>query len=112
MSRGVFVYRDGKLVPKSEAAPLYLAPMVIRDGQNPVIHPATGEMVDSKSKMRQITKDAGCIEIGTSDFPKPQPQSDRQMRDAVGRAIQMVKEGYKPSLRVVPGTPNGGGWHE
>lgn len=111
MSREVFVYRDGKMVPKQTAAPLYLAPMVIRDGQNPVIHPATGEIVDSKSKMRQITRDSGCVEVGTSDFPKPAMRSGDLVSE-VGKAFQMVRDGYRPDPRLVPGVPNGGGWHE
>jgi hypothetical protein len=100
------------MVPKAEAAPLYVAPMVIRDGQEPRIHPATGEIVDSKSKMRQITRDSGCIEVGTSEFPKPAMRSGDLVRD-VGKAYQMVRDGYRPDPRVVPGAPGGGGgWHE
>lgn len=109
--REVFVFRDGKMVPKAEAAPLYVAPMVIRDGQEPRVHPATGEIVDSKSKMRQITRDSGCIEVGTSEFPKPAMRSGDLVRD-VGKAYQMVRDGYRPDVRVVPGAPEGGGWHE
>ena len=111
MPREVFVYRDGKLVPKTEAAPLYLAPTIIRDGQDPLLHPATGKIVDSKSQFRQMTKDSGCIEVGTSDFPKPAMRSGDLVRD-VGKAYQMVRDGYRPDPRLVPGNPNGGGWHE
>lgn len=110
MSRQIYVYRDGKLVPKAEAAPLYAAPMVIRDQMDALLHPATGQMIDSKSKFRQTTKDAGCIEVGTSSFPAPKRTASDLKKD-VGRAFQMVRDGYKPSMQNIPGV-KGTGWHE
>lgn len=111
MPREVFVYRDGEMVPKAEAAPLYVAPMIIRDGQDPRIHPATGEIVDSKAKMRQITKDSGCIEVGTSEFPKPSRRESGDLVRDVSKAFQMVREGYRPNPHLVAGI-RGDGWHE
>lgn len=41
-------------------------------------HPATGEMIDSKSEFRRRTKQAGCIEFGNESLsPKaPEPKDD------------------------------------
>jgi hypothetical protein len=37
---------------------------IITDEMDPLWHPATGEMIDSKSKFRERTKASGCVEIG------------------------------------------------
>ncbi len=95
MPRAVFVYRDGQMVPKSEARPLNASANVIRDQMDPTIHHATGELIDSKSKFRQITKAAGCIEVGNEKVSPPaRPPPD--LKDAAGRAYQMVRDGYRP----------------
>lgn len=61
-----------KIVPKSqkirgEAAKRsdLAAPMVVSDYLgNQLIHPATGARTDSKAHFRQMTRAAGCVEVG------------------------------------------------
>lgn len=104
MSRRVYVMRNGRMVDKADLAPRGAqggpreAPAVIRDGLDDLRHPATGEIVDSKARFRQITRNAGCEEVGTSEMKRgaPPPIS---ARDDVGRALQMVKEGYRPAIQ-------------
>jgi len=113
MARSVWVYRDGKLVPKHEAASLQFASaQVVRDQMDPLRHMATGEMVDSKSIFRQITKAHGLEEVGTSAPTPNHRHSDRQaIVNAAGKALQMVREGYKPNPQTVGGV-GGTGWHD
>lgn len=98
MPRSVYVWREGLgVIPKEEAPPLYVAPTVIRDTMDALRHPATGEMIDSKSRFRQRTRDAGCIEIGTEKM-RPAPRVRPDLRNEVGKAMQMVNQGYRPQL--------------
>jgi hypothetical protein len=100
MPREVYVYRDGKLVPKSQAVPLN-APShsIITDTMPETWHPADGKHYDSKSKFRRVTRARGCIEVGT-ERQKDCRQFDRNARDDVRCAIEMVRQGYRP--RVLP----------
>lgn len=73
------------------------APMLQRDQMDALRHPATGDMIESKSQFRQITKSSGAMEIGT-DTLKVAPPVDRTYKSDVGEAIRQVKEGYRPSV--------------
>lgn len=75
MSRETFVWRDGELVPKAEAAPLNVAPYVQSDVMRPLRHPITGKLMDSKSKFRAVTRAHGCTEIGTEKMVDRRPQT-------------------------------------
>lgn len=108
--RQVYVLRDGSLVPKREAEAIYAAPMVIRDGMDDLRHPVTGEMFDSKSKFRQTTKAAGCIELGNDRFTPSRP-TEADVRNDVHKAVQMLHQGYRPD--PIPQSQWGGkgeGW--
>lgn len=74
-------------------------PMFIVDSMESLQHPVNGQYYDSKSEFRRITKASGGEEIGT------EKQADRRWndsvtRDEVGQAIQMVNQGYRPSLQT------------
>lgn len=66
MTRGVWVYRNGKLVPKHSATPRGSGRVrgVISDTMDALIHPCTGKMMDSKSEFRRVTKAKGGVEVG------------------------------------------------
>jgi hypothetical protein len=59
-----YVYRDGRLVEKSTAAPRSRGPYVISDALPDMIHPITGKPMDSKSNFRAVTRANGCVEVG------------------------------------------------
>lgn len=63
---GTWVYRNGKLVPKHRAAPRGTIGVrgVISDTMDPLIHPCTNKMMDSKSEFRKVTKAKGGVEVG------------------------------------------------
>jgi hypothetical protein len=63
-----------KLVPEEEyyRAPTGQAPGVIQDSMDATAHPCTGELMDSKSAFRRVTKAHGCVEVGSDKItPKP-----------------------------------------
>lgn len=66
MTRGVWVYRNGKLVPKHRAAPRGSGRVngVISDTMDALIHPCTGKLMDSKSEFRKVTRAKGGVEVG------------------------------------------------
>lgn len=105
--RETYIMRGGHLVTKAEACAMdahqrEAAPGVISDNfrnGDALWHPCTGEMVDSKSRFREITKRHGGEEIGT------EVQRDRRKYDAgcsgndVRRAVEMLQGGYRPQLQ-------------
>ena len=103
MTRGTFVMRNGKLVPKHKAAPRHLKRVtgVISDdlGAHLEHHGyADGRRTDSKSKFRQWTKDAGLTERGNDREPT-RPVRDPDLRRDVAQALEMVKNGYRPNIQ-------------
>jgi hypothetical protein len=90
-----YVYRNGKLVKKHLAEPLYTAsaaPNVISDIMPETRHMANNKRYTSKSQFRAATKAAGCIEYGneTATLLKPRKPVtlDRgRRREDIKRAI-------------------------
>lgn len=93
-----YVWREGLgIIPKDEAPPLHVAPYVLRDQMDGLLHPVTGKIVDSKSEFRAMTKAAGCIEVG-NEVQKPRPRPREDLTKDVAKAVRMVREGYRPSV--------------
>ena len=99
MSRETYVFRDGKLVPKAEAAPLNAGPFVLRDHMDATWHPANGKRYDSKSEFRRATKAAGCIEVGDAPLvgrvSAPPKLDNRQRAEDIKRSIYQLKNGRR-----------------
>ena len=66
MARRFFQWRDGEFVELGAKGPSEPSTTIITDSLPPggLWHPATGTFVDSKSRFRQYTKAAGCVEVG------------------------------------------------
>lgn len=100
--RGVWVYRDGKLVDKFTAPPLHRkfadAPFVISDTMEPTWNPANGQRYDSKRAYERAVRAAGCEIIG-NEKPKasPKPQASDPALD-VKAAIEQI-ESRTPTQR-------------
>ncbi len=62
----VYVYRAGKLVDRDTAPPRHQGPVrgVISDAMGALRHPSTGQLMDSKSQFRAVTRAHGCVEVG------------------------------------------------
>lgn len=79
-----YVMRNGKLVDKATAGPKNGSAYVIKDEMEATRHMADGKYYTSKSKFRQATRDAGCLEVGnevgTLLKPRQPVQLDRRQR--------------------------------
>jgi hypothetical protein len=73
------------------------APMLVRDQMDPTWHPSDGREYESKSQFRQVTKAKGGVEVG-NDSQTPSLPADNSHAADVGKAVQMLKEGYKPQV--------------
>lgn len=81
-------------VPERSALP---APMLMLDTMDALWHPHDGQLYDSKSAFRSVTKSAGGEEVG-NEVQKDNRTFAEASRDDVGKAIQMVNQGYRPSI--------------
>ncbi len=85
-----YVWRDGEVVEKNEAfcrsgSGVY----VISDNMETLWHPATGKYTSSKSRFRQMTREAGCVEVGTdSSFNRPRREPIRLSKEERARDIK------------------------
>jgi hypothetical protein len=72
-------------------------PAIHRDTSEPMVHPATGEVFDSKSRFRAVTKQHGLVEVGTDNLTNLNPRrADVQSRKKdIAQAIEMVEQGYQ-----------------
>jgi hypothetical protein len=72
-------------------------PAIHRDTSEPMVHPATGEVFDSKSRFREVTKAHGLVEVGTDNLTNLNPRrADVQSRKKdIAQAIEMVEQGYQ-----------------
>lgn len=107
MTRGTWVYRNGKLVPKHKAAPKHSGCVygVISDSlPDQLEHHGyqDGRKTDSKSVFRRWTKEAGLVEKG-NDRESARPVKAPDLRSDVAQAINMLKNGYRPQYRQIRG---------
>jgi hypothetical protein len=81
------------------------APMIVRDGQEPVQSQVTGQWHDSKSALRAEYKANGVIEIGNDAIPNAPPTRPKVTREEIAAAYKAVKyEGYRPQIEHAPTT--------
>ena len=74
-----FIWHNDQWVPAVRAVRVSAFPAIIRDQMDATWHPATGEMVESKSQFRAITKARGYEEVGNDTAPlfeRPAPAPD------------------------------------
>ena len=82
------------------------SPMLIRDQMDALRHPITGDMIESKTEFRSITKKNGGEELGNDKLDVSPPRDTTYASD-VGEAVRKVNEGYRPTV-----TETGSeGWH-
>lgn len=71
-----------------------LSANVIDDTMPACEHPCTGEMMDSKSRFREVTKAFGCVEVGNDVLTKAperkyQPMPKEEVREAILRSLDL-----------------------
>jgi hypothetical protein len=72
-------------------------PAIHRDTSEPMVHPATGEVFDSKSRFRETTKARGLVEVGTDNLTNLNPRRAdvKSRKQDIAQAMQMVEQGYQ-----------------
>jgi hypothetical protein len=93
VSRETYVLRDGKLVPKSQAAPLRSSGPYVQSDNLPggaLRHPATGKLMDSKSQFRDVTRAHGCVEVGNETQRDTRRIEMPNLKADIGRAITQL----------------------
>jgi len=93
MERGVWVIRDGKLIPRHLAPPLNRkfadGPFVISDCMDSLVNHADGRRYDSKRAFEKAVRRAGCEIVGNETqrsrpVEMPDPAQDvKQAFDAI-----------------------------
>ncbi len=100
MTRGTFVYRNGKIVPKHRAKPK-IATYVVSDNLGADLEHhgyADGRSTSSKSEFRRWTKEAGLTEKGNDREAPQRVDKAGDLRRDVQQAVQMVNQGYRPNI--------------
>ena len=94
-----FVWMDGRFVDVtnwSRPAPKF--PAIHRDTMDALVHPATGERYDSKSRFREVTKAHGMVELGNdannTNNVNANVSDARERKQDIKQAMDMVEQGY------------------
>ena len=101
-----FVWRDGRFVPKADAAPLHVSapshlpcPMIVADHMAPVQGMHDGRTYDSKSSLRASYRANGLTHVATEPArhrPRPAPRTDRMaVKDTIERAAARFERGER-----------------
>lgn len=103
VTRGTFVYRNGELVPKHEAEPVFArgprglvpCPSYISDKLWDIQGQHDGKYYDSKSSLRRSYRENGYVELG-NDAPVDTGSRAPDASGDIVQAYKMVRDGYKP----------------
>jgi hypothetical protein len=96
MTRGTWIYRNGRLVEKGGPDDVRPAvqradlpcPMLISDTMEAAEH-VDGRFYTSKSEFRKVTKANGLTEVGTEKLNRPQPKMSKAQRDqGINQAVE------------------------
>ncbi len=68
-----------------------VAPYVISDTMDGTWHPATGQVLDSKSKFRRITRELGLTEVGNERMMPREPSTVSRPGPDIKRAIEELR---------------------
>ncbi len=92
-----YVWHNGTFVDVTDWRPApRKTPYIIRDAMDAVQHPATGQMFDSKSRFREVTKAHGLVEIGNESPKSPKVPTEHKdaRKKAISEAYEAVAAGY------------------
>lgn len=91
MARGLWVWRNGKLIPKGETE-IEVRTTIINDEMPSTVHPATGQRFTSKKRFREMTRAAGCVEVGDQAMPERQPQEISGVKESLIQSWDQLSE--------------------
>ena len=94
-----FIWHNGEFVDVTDwKRPPSVFPAIIRDSMDALVHPATGETLDSKSRFREVTKAHGLVEVGTDTMQtnhNPTRELAASRKRDIAEAWQMAEQGYQ-----------------
>lgn len=100
-----YVWHEGTFVDVTDwRPPPRKTPYIVRDTMDHMMHPATGEMMDSKSRFREVTRAHGLVEVGNdyvTNLTKP-PLSRAERKRDIADAIRQLESGYAPPVSAEP----------
>ena len=101
-----FIWHDGQFIDVTDwKRPAPVFPSIIRDTMSAAVHPATGQVLDSKSRFREITKAHGLVEVGTDTSQTTQKARTRDVKSVkkdIAEAWNMVEQGFEaPPVQTV-----------
>lgn len=92
-----FIWHNGRWVEAVRAPRPAMFPAIIRDTMDALLHPATGQMIDSKAEFRRVTRERGYEEIGNEVeahmAPRPMVRAGDIEAD-IAQAYDMVEQGH------------------
>ena len=94
-----FIWHEGRWVDVTNwRPPPRRTPYIIRDTMDAAWHPATGEMMDSKSRFREATRAHGLVEVGNDWRNSQNPRMDdvNSVKKDVAEAIERLEAGAVP----------------
>lgn len=100
MTRRRWVWRNGHFIEVGAEAQNNETHAVHQDSMEPLKHPVTGEIVDSKTRWNQINKERR-LEVVGNDLLSKQPRSipdrltEERIRDAMEKAESIVSDPAK-----------------
>lgn len=104
--RKLYVVRDGKIVELTASAPGEVsAPFVQQDTMDPLRHPISGRIYDSKSEYMKETRAHGCEVVGNellSQKPRRTKEviTEKVVLDRIERAEAILNDPSKYRARV------------
>lgn len=105
-----YVWHEGTFVDVTDwRPPPRKTPYIITDTMPHAIHPATGQVLDSKSRFREVTRAHGLVEVGNdwrTSQTKPQLSRADRKKD-IAEAIQQLEAGYVPPVLAEPSELSG-----
>ena len=72
-------------------------PMLNLDTMPPTMHTMTGQMMDTRSEFRKVTKALNGIEVGNEKL-KHDFKEDKITKTEILKNVEKLKQGYKPQI--------------
>lgn len=95
-----YVWHDGAWHPTARFNAPSRAPAIISDHMAALKHPCTGQIFDSKSQFRAVTRANGCRELGNDApiAPKKLEIDRKALREDIFRSISELEQGRTAPL--------------
>lgn len=97
--RGRWYFDGSKLVESVPSTNAYTAPAIHQDTIEPTWHPATGEVLDSKSAFRRVTREKGYVEIDCDRTWNTLGENRRIEIEGLKEDIEEVKHWYSAAMK-------------